>query len=353
MLSSFSLRGYRSLQDFSLRLSPITVIQGTNGTGKSNIYGALQLCSKIAEGDLPRAIAAEGGTASCFWAGEPLPTEKRQRACFDLKGLDFSWSLTLGLVPTTPGDPTAFRDAPDFKSETLEANGRRYNRKTLKPRLSHTESLLSGLRNPADHPELAATRENILSWRFYDLFRSDRDSPLRRPGPRIWSPILDSNGSNLAAALQTIFEGSFPNRLHEILAEAFPDYQLSIESDGGLMDIAWQAPQLKRPLRSHELSDGTLRFLALSAALLSEHPPSLLILNEPETSLNPVLYPLLSKLVGYAAGGSQILIVTHSSEFSEQLAKDHNTTPNCLTLRSNGATCLAEDLSAKAVWRFD
>jgi len=44
---------------------------------------------------------------------------------------------------------------------------------------------------------------------------------------------------------------------------------------------------LLRPFRAGELSDGTLRYLLLVAALLSPRPPSLMVLNEPETSLHP------------------------------------------------------------------
>ncbi len=52
-------------------------------------------------------------------------------------------------------------------------------------------------------------------------------------------------------------------------------------------EIRLETPSLGRALTSRELSDGTLRFLCLAAALLSDRPPELLALNEPETSLHP------------------------------------------------------------------
>jgi predicted ATPase len=57
---------------------------------------------------------------------------------------------------------------------------------------------------------------------------------------------------------------------------------------------------LPRPLKTSELSDGTLRYLLLVAALLSPRPPALMILNEPETSLHPDLLPPLARLIAQA-----------------------------------------------------
>ena len=54
---------------------------------------------------------------------------------------------------------------------------------------------------------------------------------------------------------------------------------------------------LLRPLKAAELSDGTLRYLLLVAALLTPRPPELLVLNEPETSLHPDLLPALARLI--------------------------------------------------------
>jgi predicted ATPase len=68
-----------------------------------------------------------------------------------------------------------------------------------------------------------------------------------------------------------------------------------------------------------ELSDGTLRYVALATALLSPRPPGLLVLNEPETSLHPQLTGALARLISAAAGRTQIVVVTHSAALVEAL----------------------------------
>jgi ABC-type transport system involved in cytochrome bd biosynthesis fused ATPase/permease subunit len=74
-----------------------------------------------------------------------------------------------------------------------------------------------------------------------------------------------------------------------------------------------------RPLAGAELSDGTLRYLLLVAALLTPDPPPLMVLNEPETSLHPELLAPLARLVRAAAERSQVMVVSHSDALIGEL----------------------------------
>jgi predicted ATPase len=70
MLRTIHFQGYRSLRDFRLKLGRVTVVTGENGVGKSNVYRALGLMRKMAEGRFAAAVAEEGGLPSLLWAGE-------------------------------------------------------------------------------------------------------------------------------------------------------------------------------------------------------------------------------------------------------------------------------------------
>ena len=83
---------------------------------------------------------------------------------------------------------------------------------------------------------------------------------------------------------------------------------------------------LLRPLKASELSDGTLRYLLLVAALLSPRPPTLMILNEPETSLHPDLLPPLARLIEQAASRSQVVVVSHAAALVSALEADADCT---------------------------
>ena len=81
------------------------------------------------------------------------------------------------------------------------------------------------------------------------------------------SPVLDSDGQNLAAAFQTIVEIGAEEILHEILADAFPGCQFYCENEHSR--FALKMRREGEPLLAAEMSDGTLRVLCLAVALLS------------------------------------------------------------------------------------
>ena len=61
MITRIELDGFKTFQDFSLDLSPLQVIVGANGVGKSNLFDALQLLSRLADSDLRTAFQAMRG----------------------------------------------------------------------------------------------------------------------------------------------------------------------------------------------------------------------------------------------------------------------------------------------------
>jgi predicted ATPase len=160
-----------------------------------------------------------------------------------------------------------------------------------------------------------------LSWRFYHHFPTDPRSALRQAVIGFWSPVLDADGGNLAANLQTLIECRNADPLHDAFQIAFPDCEWSPVDDAGRFQLRLLRPGLKRWLDASELSDGTLRFFCLCAALLSPKPPPLMILNEPEASLHPDLMAPLAELIARVSADTQLLIVTHSKELAAGIAK--------------------------------
>ncbi len=106
---------------------------------------------------------------------------------------------------------------------------------------------------------------------------------------------------------------------------------------------------LLRPLKAAELSDGTLRYLLLVAALLSPRPPEFMVLNEPETSLHPDLLAPLARLIGKAAERSQIILVSHARDLVAALRQEISAKPILLEKRL-GETMVADD--AAPIWKW-
>lgn len=360
-----NIKGYRSIYDISLRLKRINVLIGSNGCGKSNLYNSVFIIAKAAEGQLAHTLANEGGMPSALWAGErtkTTQTKKPVRMDFSVKTDNFSYELSCGLPPGIP--PSSFDLDPEIKEEYVwYGDAKRKSNIFLERKagstwikneegktityplsLSQSESVLSQLHEPHLYPELSSLREEMKRWRFYHYFRTDSDSPLRYPQIGVRTPILSNDGSDIAAAIQTIIEIGDIDALSEAIDEAFPESSISIQVDRGKFEMLFNMPGIKRPFEARELSDGTLRYIALVVALLSPRPPELLALNEPETSLHPDLMKPLAKLITYAGTDSQLWITTHSKLLSQYICDYSDEEPIELVI-SQGKTTIKDNSS--------
>lgn len=103
----------------------------------------------------------------------------------------------------------------------------------------------------------------------------------------------------------------------------FPRKPFDVHENQGYFELAMHQRGLLRPLRPAELSEGTLRYILLAAALLTPRPPSLMVLNEPETGLYPDLLPL-AQLIAAASIDTQIVVVSHSAALVSALSEQPN-----------------------------
>jgi predicted ATPase len=123
------------------------------------------------------------------------------------------------------------------------------------------------------------------------------------------------------------------------IEDAFPGSRLQIDVVNGRFEAQLHQYGLLRPLSAAEVSDGTLRYLLWTAALLTSRPPELMVLNEPETGLHPDLLPALARLILRAAKNTQIIVVSHAPLLIETLVSE----PICTHLhleKSFGETVL-------------
>ncbi len=367
MLERIHIRGYRSLRELRLPLGGLTVVTGRNGVGKSNLYRALFLIQRLADGRFAETIAAEGGMPRILWAGKRRNDEPN-RVEWQLHHTGFEYAISCGLIPTAPGDVTEFKTDPDIKSESLhytaksrlmaERKGPSISLRNAEGKMERSplpvhapESMLSEVRDSIQHPALAAARETFLSWRFYHQFRTDADSPMRRPQVGFWSPVLAHDGRNLAATLQSIRESGKADRLDGIVETAFPGLSWSAVDGRGTFQLRMEKPHLKRSFEAAELSDGTLRFFCLCAALLTEKPPPFLVINEPETSLHADLLVPLADLIAATPESTQLLVVTHSTELAD-LISERREAKRVELVSYKDETRPADEATGRRVWTF-
>ncbi len=356
MILTIAIAGYRSLRNLILPLEKLTVVTGANGSGKSSFYRALKLLADVAQGRAIASLAAEGGLQSTLWAGPEVFSRGMKDGSVPLQGTvrknpvtlklgfasdDYGYAIDLGL-PVPPPPPSYFSLDPAIKAEAVwagEVLSRRNvfaertgpvvsvlstsgKRQVLLHDLSSFESMMTQSADPKNLPELLYLRARMSGWRFYDHFRTDPHAPVRQMQIGTRTPVLSSDGADLAAAVATILEIGDAQGFHAAIEDAFPGSSIEIKEERGRFELMMGQRGLLRPLSTAELSDGTLRYLLLVAALMTPRPPTLMVLNEPETSLHPSLLAPLARLIMLACQRSQIVVVSHADELVSQLGDE-------------------------------
>jgi predicted ATPase len=318
MLNTLAVANYRSLRDLVIKLGPLNVVTGPNGSGKSNLYRALRLLAQTAQGGVTASLTREGGLDSALWAGPESFSRGMRKGEVPVQGglrkdpvnlrlgfvgEEFGYAIDLGLPP--PRATSAFGHDPEIKRECIWAapvfrpaallvdrRGPLVRVRTdagqweeVSHKLASFDTMFTQLADPQRTPEVLTLRDQIRSWRFYDHFRTDAAAPARQVQVGTYTPVLDDEGRDLAAALQTITEIGDSAALREAIDDAFPGSTLSVR------------------------------------------PPELMVFNEPETSLHPDLLPALARLLAKTAPRSQIWVVSHSPGLVASLQKQRGCNP--------------------------
>jgi predicted ATPase len=385
MLITLAVAGYRSLRELIVPLGRLNVITGANGSGKSSVYRALRLLAETARGGVITSLAREGGLPSTLWAGperfsravlageSPIEGTRRKEPVSLRLGFasdEFGYAIDLGMP--TPQESSKFQLDPVIKRECIwsgtllrpsallvDRHGVALRTRddtgawqTAPQPVASFDSMMTEFSDPRSAPEMITVREQIRSWRFYDHFRTDADAPARVPQIGTHTPVLSNDGADLAAALQTIREIGDPVALDAAIDDAFPGSQLDVTTHDGRFEVAMRQHGLLRPLKGAELSDGTLRYLLLVAALLTPRPPALLVLNEPETSLHPDLLPALARLIVRASATSQVLVVSHAARLIAALEREQ-ASESIVLEKHFGATRIADaDERDMPAWKW-
>jgi len=202
------------------------------------------------------------------------------------------------------------RNAPDFISTEQEAHGERLvllhqdggsrgkANKTVASRMPRTVLSRS---NSSESPTVFLAKREMESWTQLQL----EPSALRRPDEFTDPSYLDSNGNHLPGALQRLqqlpgVDASQVNaqvalRLSQLIEDI---KELRVERDEvrkfvSIVATDWQG----REYPAHALSDGTLRFLALSVMEADPETTGTICLEEPENGIHPARMPMMVSLL--------------------------------------------------------
>jgi predicted ATPase len=385
VITRLAVSGYRSIRELVLAPGRLTIVTGANGAGKSSLYRSLRLLADVAQGRVVQSLALEGGLESTLWAGpekfsramkageQPVQGLARQSSVALKLGFasqDYGFAIDLGPKSAPRLEPTSrFTLDPQIKVEAqwtgdLLGRGNLFaERRGPSVRIRDEEGAwrqaansLPGVDSMMTHCadmrtayDLSILRETMRRWRFYDNLRADRQAPARRPQIGTFTPALADDGADLAAAIGTILEVGDAEALRETIDDAFPAAKIDLSVSEGYFETLMRQHGLLRPLRAAELSEGTLRYLLLVAALLTPRPPPLMVFNEPEASLHPSLVGPLARLMRKVSADTQLVVVSHSATLVAELEKDDHCVEIALEKKLGETLAPAHD-PPKWVW---
>ena len=383
MLKRIHIKGYKSLADVDVTLSPLTLLFGPNAAGKSNFLDALQLLSKMATARTLREAFDPP------YRGKPLESfaigPKGIQGLVEQEKLSFSIEADLELseavvsavnrhiqemrgssgdtgiegAGNTPGRVRERRlryrievemhprsgvllmadeylAALNAKGEPAGTRSPFLDRQGDKVRLRREgqahptnydryldRTILSMPHYPPHYPHLTAARRELESWLFFYFEPRER---MRAPGPVKEVHHIGLMGEELAAYLNTLHARN-PSQFKAIekglhtLIPSIDGIQVDI-SNLGEVELFLRENDVAIPARV--LSEGTLRMLGLLALTGAEDPPSLVGFEEPENGVNPARIQLIANLLTTRRliGTSQYIVTTHSPTLPDMLPTD-------------------------------
>ncbi len=192
--------------------------------------------------------------------------------------------------------------------------------------LGHLESALLSPKL-AENEEAKFWRSTLSRVRLYHFHDTSDQSRMRSRSDLSGPPYLYDDGSNLAAHLHLLREKQPEcyKRVVETVHLVFPlfkDFVLEPDNGGTYVMLRWRAAgSAEYEFGPHQISDGTLRFIALATLLLQPHDwlPPLIAIDEPELGLHPYAIKILASLLQDAANFTQIIVATQSAGLVDQM----------------------------------
>ena len=340
-IPGLKIQGYRPFKDFSARLSPLEVIVGANGSGKSSLFEFLrflrdsiyqEIPPEIVAGSIGQQVFHRPGPDKFWWSVEiDLNQPVTLYYQGELRGPVGRTHISFERVQTSKPIHAMYTD-PYLFMNIREGLGVIQNPETKK--LEHQEwnlgkpnqLALSTITSPT-LGTLYYLREFIAGWRFYSSFN------INNPGIREsvlieQEPALREDASNLSAVLFSLMT-EHPRRFDELkthLRSAVPGFSdLTVKARGGPGQVIafWQEQGVPDELSLADLSDGILRFLCWVTLCIVPNPPSLICIDEPDQGVHPRTLPILAGLFQKACERTQILLATHASYFLTQFDVSH------------------------------
>lgn len=324
LIGEVQIKNYKSLAEVVVRLNRLTVLVGPNGSGKSNFADALRFIADSLNGTISLALKQRGGIAAVrrISIGHPHNFGVRLKMILsDAMFADFSFEI----AAAKDGNFLVARERcvvnRDLREDVYELHNGEFT------------TQVPGIRAKIEPDRLALTILSAVEdfrpvfdflsrMRFYSLV-PDRIREIQDPDA---GDVLRRDGSNAAAVLREIRRKAPDDydRVCRLLSKVVP----------GVSSVEYHSLGQKETLRFKQdvgsehpwtfqalnMSDGTLRALGVLLTIYQPSTPSVVVVEEPESTIHPAAIDVLVQVLKDGQHRAQVLVTTHSPDVLDNRA---------------------------------
>jgi predicted ATPase len=308
-LDSITVRGFKSIASIEkLELKPVNVVIGPNGSGKSNFISVFSFLHAIREGHLQDYVAKAGGAEKVLHFGSKVTAKLEIHISFE--GGENQYEISLA--------PTG-NDQLHSSSEWVYFWDNKNHPQPYSQGLA-SRGLEAGISDPTHRRIASYVRSHLDRWRLYHFHDTSASSPMKKTCSLNDNQYLRPDGSNLASFLYLLKEKhasvyEIIRRTVQRVAPFLDDFRLEpskLNTDS--IRLEWRHQNSEAYFDASSLSDGTLRFIALSTLFLQpeQYRPSVILVDEPELGLHPYAITMLAAIVKQSSSKTQVILGTQS-----------------------------------------
>lgn len=312
MIESIAIQNFKSIKDLRLDLRPVNILIGPNGAGKSNFVNFFSFAHAIYDGQMEAYTAERGGAGRIIHLGSKVSESLKGEVLLS-DGIKYQFDLGI-----------------------TDSNGFYYGRKA------------------------AIYEKHFRPFFVFHLTDTSRTSLLKQTARVNDTRFLRPDGSNLPAFLYALKleQTRSYNLIEAVVRQIAPFFdRFDLQPNGDFIRLNWRQKGTDMYLDASDLSDGTIRFIALATLLLQPHPPETILIDEPELGLHPYAISILAGLMRSISIKSQLIVSTQSVELVNQFEPEDivvvehtNNGSTFKRLNSNELTEWLESYSIGDLW---
>jgi predicted ATPase len=309
MLKKIKIKGYKSIQSLELELNEINILIGANGAGKSNLISFFKLLSWMiqSQGKLQFFIAQSGGANSLLFDGASITPQLEAELNFqtDFGRNDYYFRLFHAASDTLIFAEEKYRFSRSIFSSVAD---------WISLDSGHKEAKII---NQGD--QTARTLVPLLqNCKVYQFHNTSDTARIRQRWSIEDNRYLREDGANLASVLLRLKENEpkYYRIIVDTLTQITPFFDdFVLETVSNTVILQWTEKNTDIIFSSHQISDGTLRTMALVTLLLQpiSDLPDVLILDEPELGLHPYAINIIAGLIQSISHEVQVILATQST----------------------------------------